>query len=80
MKRMLLLAIFIAAAADARFITEKDIFRFQWIADPQLSPDGSQIAFVRVTVDEKKDRYRVLVMPVLEKIGRQSQSKHSASV
>jgi len=64
MKRMLLLAIFIAAAADARFITEKDIFRFQWIADPQLSPDGSQIAFVRVTVDEKKDRYDTSIWSV----------------
>lgn len=38
--------------------------------------DGNVLA----SVDEKKDRYRVLVMPVLEKIGRQNQSKHSASV
>src|SRR5205085_7675282 len=49
MKRLLFLAIFIAAAVDARVITEKDLFRFQWIGDPQLSPDASQIAFVRVT-------------------------------
>jgi dipeptidyl aminopeptidase/acylaminoacyl peptidase len=46
-----------ALSAAARPITEKDIFRFQWIGDPRLSPDGSQVAFVRVTVDEKADRY-----------------------
>ncbi len=45
------------AAAGKRPITETDLFRFTWIADPQISPDGSQIAFVRVTVNEKKDGY-----------------------
>jgi dipeptidyl aminopeptidase/acylaminoacyl peptidase len=64
MKRLLFLAIFIAAAVDARVITEKDLFRFQWIADPQLSPDASQIAFVKVTVDEKKDRYDTSIWSV----------------
>ncbi len=38
-------------------MTEKDLFKFVWVADPQISPDGSQVAFVRVTVDEKKDQY-----------------------
>src|SRR6266487_4945757 len=65
MKRLLFLAIFIAAAVDARVITEKDLFRFQWIADPQPSPDVSQIAFVKVTVDEKKDRYDTSIWSVL---------------
>jgi dipeptidyl aminopeptidase/acylaminoacyl peptidase len=45
------------AAAQRRGITEKDLFKFVWIADPQISPDGTRIAFVRVTVDEKKDQY-----------------------
>jgi dipeptidyl aminopeptidase/acylaminoacyl peptidase len=45
------------AAAQKRGITEKDLFKFVWVADPQISPDGSQVAFVRVTVDEKKDQY-----------------------
>ena len=44
-------------AADKRNITEKDLFKFQWIGDPRLSPDGAQVVFVRVTVDEKGDRY-----------------------
>src|SRR2546428_10998984 len=69
MKRLLLLAILIAATAHARVITEKDLFRFQWIADPQLSPDGSQVAFVRVTVDEKKDRYDTSIWSVTARGG-----------
>src|SRR5919112_6259144 len=45
------------SAAEKRAITEKDLFRFVWVADPQMSPDGSQVAFVRVTVNEKSDQY-----------------------
>jgi dipeptidyl aminopeptidase/acylaminoacyl peptidase len=56
-----LATLLLLAAADAqaqrRAITEQDIFRFVWVADPQIAPDGSQVAFVRVTVDEKKDDY-----------------------
>ena len=44
------------ALAQRRAITEKDLFAFVWIADPQISPDGSQVAFVKVSVDEKKDQ------------------------
>lgn len=44
-------------AADKRPITETDIFKFVWIADPQISPDGSRVAFVRVWVNQKADRY-----------------------
>src|SRR4051812_8233760 len=40
-----------------RNITEKDIFDFVWTANPQISPDGSQVVFVRVTVNEKRDGY-----------------------
>jgi dipeptidyl aminopeptidase/acylaminoacyl peptidase len=45
------------ATAQPRPIGEKDLFSLVWIADPQISPDGSQIAFVRVSVDEKRDAY-----------------------
>lgn len=43
-----------AVAQTKRSITDKDLFRFQWIGDPQVSPDGSHVVFVRVTVNEKK--------------------------
>jgi len=46
-----------STAADKRGITETDIFKFQWIADPQISPDGSRVVFVKVWVNQKADRY-----------------------
>ncbi len=46
-----------AMVADKRAITEMDLFKFVWIADPQISPDGSRVAFVRVWVNQKADRY-----------------------
>src|SRR6185436_16573807 len=44
-------------AADKRMITETDLFKFAWAADPQISPDASRVAFVRVWVNQKADRY-----------------------
>ena len=57
------LSVFIVVAVVAlpaqgkRFITEKDLLKFTWVADPQISPDGSTVVFVRVTVNERDDRY-----------------------
>src|SRR5512144_1391021 len=47
-----------------RNITEKDLFSFVWIGDPQVSPDGSRIAFVRVTVNDRKDGYNTSIWTV----------------
>jgi len=54
---LLMVCVAAPGAAQKRSITEKDLTRFVWIADPQIAPDGSQVAFVRVTADEKKDSY-----------------------
>src|SRR3989442_1625888 len=51
-------------AAGKRPITEQDLFRFVWIADPQISPDGSRVAFVRVHVNEKKEGYETEIWMV----------------
>ena len=51
----------VATAADKRLITEKDLFDFVWIGDHQISPDGSQVAFVRVTTNEKKEGYNTSI-------------------
>jgi dipeptidyl aminopeptidase/acylaminoacyl peptidase len=53
-----------SAFAEKRNITEKDLFDFVWIGDPQVSPDGSQVAFVRVTVNEKKEGYNTSIWTV----------------
>lgn len=54
-----------AAYAQKRNITEKDLFNFVWIGDPQISPDGSRVAFIRVSVNEKKDGYNTAIWSVL---------------
>jgi dipeptidyl aminopeptidase/acylaminoacyl peptidase len=73
----------IAAFAQKRSITEKDIFQFNWIGDPQISPDGSRIAFVKVTVNEKKDGYDTSVWSVGthgdESPRRMTDGKHDSS-
>ncbi len=47
-----------------RSITEKDLFDFVWIANPQLAPDGSRVAFTRVVVDEKRTGYETSIWTV----------------
>src|SRR5678809_1371717 len=50
--------------AQKRNITEKDLFNFVWAGDPQVSPDGSRIAFIRVTVNDRKDGYNTAIWMV----------------
>jgi dipeptidyl aminopeptidase/acylaminoacyl peptidase len=45
------------AEGPKRPITAKDLMRLTWAADPRMAPDGSRVAFVRVTVDAEKDDY-----------------------
>src|SRR5215475_1487003 len=52
------------ALAEKRPITEKDLWDFVWIGDPQVSPDGSRVAFVRITVNEKKEGYNTSIWSV----------------
>jgi dipeptidyl aminopeptidase/acylaminoacyl peptidase len=68
--RIIVLAIATALAAQnstpppgaaKRSITEKDLFSFIWIADPQVSPDGSRAVFTRVVTDEKHTGYETSI-------------------
>ena len=61
-----LVALTLAAphAADQRSIAETDLFTFTWIADPQISPDGTTVAFVRVVANEKENRYETSIYTV----------------
>ena len=78
-----LAAIAAFAQAQKRSITEKDIFHFNWIGDPQISPDGSRVAFVKVTVDEKKTGYDTAIWSVStradEQPRRMTDGKHDSS-
>lgn len=54
----------IGISAQKRNITEKDLFDFVWVGDPQVSPDGSKVAFVKVNVNAKKDGYDTSIWAV----------------
>src|SRR4051812_50053321 len=71
-RRLALLSLVLALATVAltqqpaakRLITERDIFRFVWVADPEVSPDGSRVAFTRVNVNDKGDGYETSLWSV----------------
>src|SRR3989441_7160036 len=52
------------SSSGKRPITEKDLFKFTWIANPQLSPDGLRVAFTRVVVDERRTGYESSIWTV----------------
>src|SRR5260221_4337196 len=71
---LITIALFVAPVlAQKRNITEKDLFNFVWAGDTQVSPDGSRVAFVRVTVSEKKDGYNPAIWSVSPATGETHQ-------
>ena len=70
------------ADSQKRLLTEKDLFDFIWVANPQLSPDGSRAAFTRVTVDDKRTGYETSIWIVAangkEAPIRMTNGKHDA--
>ncbi len=50
--------------AAKRSITEKDLFNFVWIANPEVSPDGSRAIFTHVVTDEKRTGYETSIWVV----------------
>jgi len=70
------------AASQKRAITEKDLFDFIWVANPQLSPDGTRVAFTRVNVDDKRTGYETSIWTVATSGGepplRMTNGKHDA--
>ena len=45
-------------AMEAELFEPADVFELEWASDPQLSPDGSQVAYVRNFMDVMTDRRR----------------------
>jgi dipeptidyl aminopeptidase/acylaminoacyl peptidase len=41
-----------------RFITIEDLYQFQILSRPRMSPDGRRVAYVNTTIDEGKHAYR----------------------
>ena len=53
-----------ALQLERRGITETDLLAFTWVGDAQISPDGSTIAFVKVVVNERDNRYETAIYAV----------------
>ncbi|HEY9514244.1 MAG TPA: S9 family peptidase [Gemmatimonadaceae bacterium] len=51
-------------AAQQRPITQDDLYHFKWVADPRISPDGGQVAYVLVTVNAKHTGYETSIWSV----------------
>ncbi|HSZ63843.1 MAG TPA: S9 family peptidase [Terriglobales bacterium] len=70
------------ASSAKRSITEKDLFNFVWIGDPQISPDGSRAVFTRVVTDEKHTGYETSIWMVAtsgsESLLRLTNGKHDS--
>lgn len=60
------------ADAPARLFTGADIFALEQAADPQISPDGTQIAYVRQSNDVMTDRTRSTIWLIDVKSGAQT--------
>jgi dipeptidyl aminopeptidase/acylaminoacyl peptidase len=50
-----------SAGSRKRALTEKDLFDFVWVTDPEVSPDGTRVAFTRVNVDAKRTGYETSI-------------------
>src|SRR6185436_5417789 len=50
--------------AQTRGVTAEDYFAFETLSEPRFSPDGSTIAFVVTTVDQKQNRRRSAIWSV----------------
>ena len=61
---LIILVFVVGTPAQKRNITEKDLFDFAWVGDPQVSPDGSMVAFVKVTVNGAKTNYDTSIWAV----------------
>ena len=61
---VLLVALAGPVFAQTRGMTSEDYFAFETLGDPHFSPDGSTIAFVITTVDQKQNRRRSAIWSV----------------
>src|SRR6266550_2343542 len=53
---LLVLAVAAQSQQGQRGITPEDYFSFEFISDPQISPDGKLVAFVVTKIDRAQNR------------------------
>lgn len=49
------------SSSNGRRLTPEDIYNIKLIADAQISPDGSQVAYVQTILDKEKNDYRASI-------------------
>ncbi|HWI77217.1 MAG TPA: DPP IV N-terminal domain-containing protein, partial [Sphingomicrobium sp.] len=59
------------ATAPSRYLTGGDLFNLEWASDPQISPDGKTIAYVRKSNDIMTDKARSTIWIVDVASGQQ---------
>ncbi len=52
----LLQASFLSAQSNKPFFSDLDVFGLEWATDPQISPDGQQVVYVRRGMDIMQDK------------------------
>jgi len=60
------------SASKVRLFTGGDLFNLEQAADPQISPDGSRIAYVRNSADIMTDRTRATIWLIDTRTGAQT--------
>jgi dipeptidyl aminopeptidase/acylaminoacyl peptidase len=68
---VVLLLVSTVASAQTRPVTAEDYFAFEALSDPHFSPDGSTIAYVVTTVDQKQNRRRSEIWTVAVESSRE---------
>lgn len=48
--------------SDRKPFVPTDFLKFEFVSDPQISPDASRVAFVRRVVDARENKYRSTIM------------------
>ena len=59
------------ATGPSRYLTGSDLFNIEWASDPQISPDGRTIAYVRQSNDIMTDKARPTIWLVDVATGQQ---------
>jgi dipeptidyl aminopeptidase/acylaminoacyl peptidase len=59
------------ATGPSRYLTGQDLFNLEWASDPEISPDGRTIAYVRQSNDIMTDRARPTIWLVDVASGQQ---------
>ena len=52
------------ADSGKKRLVPTDFMKFEFVGDPQISPDASRVAYVRTVVDPKDNKYRSAIMTV----------------